>query len=466
MAEEKKKISRAEKHSIIVDKLILESEKSHTYPDQSMFPFKTVATESGATYLCEVVGDHHLFPVDEQKAYRALDLMQPADCKLTYTEVKEVIQLYKIRSQPLEDLSPVEFLRVVGDEPKWTFQRLDFSYPDHSHADVLYPGKAFTDLLGRVTNADALCAFIGSLFIAGSDRQQYVWLQGDGGDGKGSLIRFLCQVLGLSACCDSPETLLKDRFGTSSLVGKRLCCLPDTNNYSFVMSGAFKRLTGDDPVRIEYKSKQPFTTKIKTKFLISSNFDPEISAMSCDIRRIILCKFSAPVTVDPNFESDLWKDREMIVGYCVGKYLDNLGVGGTIKSDQQEAQDLAKCGDFDFYEHVLTQAFVTDCPEEKSWVTPGELQSALVNLGMKEKVRRTAFVRHLKDHHKLIPKQLRILEERKRVYVGLALHDPKMKLLPDASLNRVVTDMEGHSKWKKIERSNVLKFDTPPRHDA
>lgn len=452
---EKKKESRGDKHTRIVNRLILDSQVSLEEQDRG-FPYKVVRTESGSGYLCKIVGRYHIVPIDDGDALEDLcntDL--GPSCKLSANEAKEILSLFKIKVPKIKTVEPIGF-KTSDNMPNYTFQRLDFEWPMKEGKDCEDCGDTFRNFLGNMSNPDAFSAYLGSLFISSSDRQQYLWLYGSGNNGKSSIMRFLSRLFGPSAHTDSPEMLLKTKHGTAALLGKRLCCFPDTNNHKFMMSGAFKMLTGGDNVRIEQKFKGVFSTALTVKFIVSSNEMPQISAMECDLRRIIFCKLGRPAQFDPKFESKLWDDREKIVGYCIDKYLNNMTFNFGVESDNTEIEEFAKSGEYDYFEQIIEQAFITDAAKQEHWVTPGQLRIALGHMGLKSTMDQHNFIKHLREFHGITCTRLRESGNRRRAYQHLALNDPKAAQLPTFSLDRVVTDMQGHTKWEKRDRAKNI----------
>lgn len=186
------------------------------------------------------------------------------------------------------------------------------------------PTPLFDEMFNRTSNSYALMCFIGSLFDPLADRQQYVWLYGQGQNGKGALSRFLRKALGNSY---SAQTVpgQGDRFWTSGLLGARLVVFPDCNNSSFAASGLFKNLTGDDPVRIEQKGQMPFTTELSAKYMYLSNNRPDLSSEIADIRRCIFCDMQAISAYDPYYEANLWEEGGSFLGKCIAAYDNAYG---------------------------------------------------------------------------------------------------------------------------------------------
>lgn len=182
------------------------------------------------------------------------------------------------------------------------------------------PTPLFDEMMSRFTNSDALMAFIGSLFFPDSNMQQYVWMYGQGNDGKGTLSRFLARALGhLYTSQQTPS--VTDRFWTYGIKDARLVVFPDTNNTSFVTSGLFKALTGGDWVRVEIKGGKVFCIQPMAKFMFLSNEQPDLSSEKADQRRIIYCHCqSFEAEHDSTYEARLWLEGGYFLSKCVEAY--------------------------------------------------------------------------------------------------------------------------------------------------
>jgi len=154
----------------------------------------------------------------------------------------------------------------------------------------LAPGETptFDEMMSRMDNVTALKAFIGSLLDEESNRQQYVWIFGEGRNGKGSLLNFLSRTLGNSYRPESSHLAFADKFWNTKLIGTRLMAFEDCNTPKVVNDGTFKMLTGGvDKVAVEFKGKTDFLQKINTKFIFCSNERPAAQRSDANLRRAI-----------------------------------------------------------------------------------------------------------------------------------------------------------------------------------
>ena len=212
--------------------------------------------------------------------------------------------------------------RVLSEltEVGLTFKRLPFDAPA-SLPDQ--PPPNFAALLARFSKPSAVSAFIGSLFYPKSDRQQYLYLYGHGGDSKGTLMRFLHLIFGDAAQAMSIPGHAGDKFWNFALYGKRLGLFYDTDPTDWFRKAHFKSLTGGDPQWFEEKGRMGFTAMPAVKFIVSSNFPPRLSASPADMRRLIYveCKPVPDADRTANFENVLMEEAPAIISACKATYL-------------------------------------------------------------------------------------------------------------------------------------------------
>lgn len=199
-------------------------------------------------------------------------------------------------------------------DPGLTFNRLPWEQ------GVIGKTPTWDGLLARMSNADAFRQWIGSLFVPEANHQQYVWLMGQGGEGKGSIDRFLHRVMGYGYRSEEPPQN-SDRFWTYFLIGARLVTFADCNAKGFPASGRFKSLCANDAVRCEEKGGRCFTTRLGARFAFYSNERPSLSTERADMRRIIYCELEEHgAAIDPHFEAKLWEEGGAFIAACLAAY--------------------------------------------------------------------------------------------------------------------------------------------------
>lgn len=238
--------------------------------------------------------------------------------------------------------------------------------------------SCFENILKRCDKPNELCAFIGSLFFPEADKQQYLFMYGEGSDSKGTILRFLRQLMPAAVQSTQPPDKGGGRFWNSLLMGKRLIIMPDCEDMSFFGNGRFKSITGGDAVLIEDKGKPGFTDTLDCKFIVASNKKPDITGDISDVRRLIYVEFETvpPAEVKKDFELVLLKHAQEIISYCKMKYLELCPEHKAIPC---EAPDTLIDDNETFYSSLFHDHFVK-C--EKSFVPAAYVSDYLISKGI------------------------------------------------------------------------------------
>lgn len=216
-------------------------------------------------------------------------------------------------------------------------------------------------------NAGALMAFTWSLFEQGdSYHDQYLFLKGPGGDGKGSYIRFLCRLFENNSGSDSAYAALstEDDRWVAQCVGKRLGTFNDINNTSIVMTTAFKNVTGRDPVTINQKYEKSYSTTLDTKFVLTTNKRISIGGDRSEQRRAIIINMQAIVESIPNYESKLWQEAGGFLAKCKKAFGELYNKNSKIIKCDYEDFNLEKEEFEEFSIYLLEEFFVLDLDGE------------------------------------------------------------------------------------------------------
>lgn len=236
---------------------------------------------------------------------------------------------YFLSVQPPIDPNEIKLTRWL-DEPGLTYRRLPWI---KESGDT----PTWNDLLSRMSNNQAFIDWIGSLFFEESHLHNYVWIYGEGGDGKGAINRFLAKVFGTSYRSKSAPTTDRggavDKFWAYNLIGARLAVFPDCENATFTTTGFFKSLTGGDPVEVEPKGSMGFTTHLNTRYAILANCKPAITSAKSNIRRIIYCEMQPTEQDWRGVEDKLWAEGGYFLSQCIDNYLSKYPQHGPLETD-------------------------------------------------------------------------------------------------------------------------------------
>jgi hypothetical protein len=292
--------------------------------------------------------------LDKSAAHKAMQMTRyKKGLSMSPNEALEAFTYWKAMTTPIEEPAIIR----MYDDPGLCFNRVPFK---------TYPGQTplFEEFLSRASNSASIEAFIGSIFVPKSDNHQYLWLYGDGLNGKSALIRFLCEVLGSAAICTEPPASNKsnpDRFWNfQTLLGRRLVIFPDCNDAKFPSTQKFKMISGGDKVTMEPKREFAFSAKINCKFMFASNEEPEIGSSMADRRRIIYSKLEVIPNAmpDPQYQQKLWMEAPCIIHRCIEKYHGLCPSKGVIPTQKEQISEVIEDNEL-WLKAVLEQHFCT-----------------------------------------------------------------------------------------------------------
>lgn len=337
--------------------------------------------------------------------------------KLVAGELHEMYRHW-LMLQPVIKFSAIKDVKWADEKGK-SWARIPWDFDSDSA-----PTPLFDELISRVSNYEAFLLYVGSLFVSHSNRQQYLWIFGEGNNTKGQFIQFIMRCFG-SGAHSLKEPSNGDRaFWVSQLVNKRLCVFPDFEDRTFVTTGLFKQLTGDEPINVNPKNKDMFTVKLRCKFMFASNKRPQLDSQTSNLRRIIFCKFdnyNGPEIDD--YYRLLWSEGGDFLRKCVMKYLKEMPAGGPISSSEKAVIEIKSEANEDFdilfdkyFESVHTDTFVS----KDDYIQAQELKSTMqINEQMTTRDY-NEFINYLKREHGVYNSIISIGRTRRiRVYVGI-----------------------------------------------
>ena len=171
-----------------------------------------------------------------------------------------------------------------------------FNYFDlHNLHDGPTPG--FDMFMSGVDDAskDTMMAAIYCTFDSRCHLNQYIWIHGEGGDGKSSMLMAMAEFAGPSMYCSLNTDSAKSEFGLEECVGKRIVMFPDIQNGLSVKSGIVHKLTGHDPIPINRKNKPHISVNIDCILWMASNSAPDVNfSNKNEARRCIYIKMHEP----------------------------------------------------------------------------------------------------------------------------------------------------------------------------
>lgn len=188
-----------------------------------------------------------------------------------------------------------------------------------NHFELVFKGDQ--DLIAYVKRALGYSAF-------GCVWEHAVFiLEGEGSNGKGTLINTVYRVLGPYACNTETETLMVGRENQNirndlaRLKGARLVMAPETREGQTLDDGLIKAMSGDDPITARFLNKEYFEYWPQFKIWITANKKPRTNDNSKGMRRRLhFIPFHAEIPEElwnDRIREELWEEREGILAFLV-----------------------------------------------------------------------------------------------------------------------------------------------------
>ena len=238
---------------------------------------------------------------------------------------------------------PIKSVAELSD-PSYCYHRLEFDAPPSLVERDNCPN--FMEFVGRCTNQIALCAWFGSLFYEDADLSQYLFVNGDGGDGKGSAAECLEKALGGYKGIYIKKSMprydsIKDTF-IASLEGRRLCYFAECDHLAFVVGESFKNMTGGRSMDARQLFGKPYNVNLACKYLVTSNAGLEIPDTPAHRRRCIYVEVSQPKTgiVDATVKPAMVGETPAIIAYCKAIYESICPKHGVIATEKKSFEIL------------------------------------------------------------------------------------------------------------------------------
>ena len=235
-----------------------------------------------------------------------------AHAKNTIWPVKEHPACFEITGEPLS-----QYMNFRNGMLDWQTGELlghDANFKSITQFPINYTPEAtcptFDAFLADVMHQDYVdlaWEMIGYLMYSGNPLQVAFMLYGSGGNGKGTLVRVIQDILGLDNVSSEPlDRISGDRFSTVNLFGKIANIAGDIDATYQESTAAFKRLTGEDEIIAERKYGDRFNFRNWAVPLFSANKIPGSSDVTEGyLRRWIVLHFHKRITNPTPGLSDL-----------------------------------------------------------------------------------------------------------------------------------------------------------------
>ncbi len=324
--------------------------------------FAVVSSDGGKTAtLVEVDADNVCTPVRRERVADLIVCWGDRNGKSTYRlEPRKAMECAKYWYASVDRMLQPATALWPGEE--------GLCYHRYPFARAVGPTPLWDDVNRRMDYPHEFNLWVGSLFRPSADRSQYVWLYGNGGEGKSEVIRALEWTFGTAGLVlNALPRPRQDNFWSEVLPGKRFIGCSDVSSKDDELRlGEFKSLVGGDTMMINPKGKPKFSIRSAAKILCASNHLPQISKDRADQRRIILVHMQPYAAAhDPDYHRHLCAELPAYVQHCIALYDEFLPDHGLIPmSEAAKASAFAAGIDYDdVHEDFHVAKFYTE-PEQ------------------------------------------------------------------------------------------------------
>ena len=123
--------------------------------------------------------------------------------------------------------------------------------------------------------------FMAYCLVKNCEQEKAMMFVGEGGNGKGTLIKLIARFLGLSNVSNhSIQELIENRFARADLDSKLANMYADIDSNEMKKVGILKILTSGDAIRVERKNQDSYDLVSFAKLIFSANMMPDVDEAS------------------------------------------------------------------------------------------------------------------------------------------------------------------------------------------
>ena len=251
-------------------------------------------------------------------------------------------------------------------DPKYlSINQIPYNYDPDANYRGTVAEQFFNGLFPDEKDREMFFAYAGYCMTTDTRLQKFLVLLGVPGSGKSTAINMLINTVGTENVSCITLQDLQERFTPTELLGKLLNACADLPKKALEQVDAIKRITGEDPIKGEYKGGKVFSFQSYAKLIYSANEMP----VSLDeksgafYRRILAIEISQKGPQIKALRKGLEYSRPGFIKECVEALSRMYAKGGEIDSPNSRriVHELHRESD-------SVQAFLDDCIER----CPGE----------------------------------------------------------------------------------------------
>ena len=210
------------------------------------------------------------------------------------------------------------------------FSTIATSYDQFAESPVIDGWDVDGWLLDLMSGDEALVKLIWQVVSASLNGnysyRKSIWFVGEGNDGKGTVQQLITNLVGIKNIASLKLNQFSERFSLSTIEGKTVIIGDDVQAGIYVdESSNFNSVVTGEPVLVEEKNKQPYTTVFKKTVIQSTNELPRFkNKTNGTYRRFVIIPFKKSFsTKDDNWAiKDDYIYRKDVLEYVLKKALE------------------------------------------------------------------------------------------------------------------------------------------------
>jgi len=346
---------------------------------------------------------------------------------------------------------PVEPATLSEDPKEWTFFHFNRAVLAARLAQQTQEGSVPTTptwsrwllKLQEEENSELFRAWLYSVFVPTNKGRQVLWIEDNGGGGKGTIARVIQAFMKNVGCGAISKSMTDSQFGASYAYGKRLLIHSDCKNPRLLSTGLVHQITGGDAVLVERKHEQAFTAILHSKVMVMANISPEVDMYNThESSRIIHMRLDPTVSGadqshrmtgkdgrlqlvgDASWESKLRAEFPDFLAQCEQYYKKLCPTGSNliVHTNVHGAMDLF-CASTEqvYFETFVASYLEVDRDDPDMYITPKDLLDLFTENVSRKKTDYSNFIKYLESAHGARKIKREVDGSQKRVMLGVAM---------------------------------------------
>jgi len=221
----------------------------------------------------------------------------------------------------LNGMVDIETGKLKPHDPKYlSVSQLPCKYGWEHYEEEVTPWLDFLEAIcpGEEDKKSIIQQFFGYCLLQDCRYEKALFLKGEGGNGKGTLVHMLREMLGNDNCSSlTMEHIADPRFSLYFLQGKLLNEITELSHRKGIETELFKKIVSGEKLTVERKYGDKYEYEPYVKFVISMNNLPIIPDTSYGFKRRLLVvnlnqKFEQGVNADPLLKRKLVRCRDAV----------------------------------------------------------------------------------------------------------------------------------------------------------